>query len=72
MAILIKLMDKRYGHGFKNLFFHDEQITPEIYKLVKIKQNKVLHISDANGKYYYRNGKPTISDFLNDYSDLDE
>lgn len=72
MIIMIKLQDKRYHHGFNNLFFHDEQITPEIYKVVKSKQGKVLQIDDAKGRCYYKNSTPSISDFLNDYSYLDE
>lgn len=72
MLIHLRVKDNRFGAGFKSVFFHENEITPEIYKLVKKKKDKILSI-DFKGIYYYRNSSQNnISDFLIDYKHLEK
>ena len=70
MLIHLRVKDNRFNSGFYSKFFHEDNITPEIYKFVKNKVDKILSI-DWYGSYYWKKGPPSISDFLNDYKHLD-
>lgn len=70
MLILIRIKDKRFGAGFKLCFFHENDITPEIYKFVKKNKDKIWTI-DFGGVYYWNKHSPNISDFLKDYKHLE-
>ena len=69
MLIHLKVKDNRFGAGFKSVFFHENDITPEIYNFVKKKKDKILSI-DFKGIYYWHTFSPNISDFLTDYKHL--
>lgn len=69
MLIHMRIKDNRFGAGFKSEFFHENDITPEIYKFVKKKKDKIRTI-DFDGVYYWHNHSPNISDFLKDYKHL--
>ena len=71
MLIHLRVKDKRFGAGFYSVFFHEKDITPEIYKFVKKKKDKILTISFKD-IYYWRKYPPYISDFLIDYKHLEK
>ncbi len=72
MLIHLRIRDKRYGSGFYSKFFHENDITPEIYKFVKNKADKIISI-DFGGVYYWgSNPLSNTSKFLNDYKHLDK
>lgn len=69
MLIHLRIRDKRYDAGFKSVFYHEDRISPEIYKIVKKKRDKIISIS-FGGSYYWSKTSPNISDFLSDYKHL--
>lgn len=71
MLIYIKVDDKRFGGGFKSMFFHENEITNEVYNFVKKHKEKIRQI-DFCGKYYWRTTSPNILDFLSDYKHLEK
>lgn len=73
MLIHLSVRDARYGAGFRTVFFHEDDITPDIYKFVKKKKDKIISLSFLNStKNYYGNGLPNISDFLTEYKHLEK
>lgn len=73
MLIYLKVRDKRYGAGFNSVFFHEDDITPDIYKFVKKKKDKIISLSFLNStKNYWNKGTPNILDFLTEYKHLEK
>lgn len=69
MLITVTVRDKRMGRGIRTEFFHETDITPEIYKFVKRHKTKVDYIWSVQFVYYHSTN-PSIDDFLNDYKHL--
>ena len=67
--ITVTLKDKRrvYGHVVK--YFHENSITPEIYRFIKKKRAIIVNIQCHFDKLYcyYHRSTPSIDDFLKEY-----
>lgn len=71
MLITIRVRDKRHHRGFKTLTYHENDITPQIYRYVQKNKNKVKDIWSVKF-WYFADTKPNVDDFLSDFKFLDK